>query len=286
VSIAATLFDMDGLLIDSEILWHKAESKYSAPLVFRCTRVRPVHEGRVRERSRGLWFARYPWRTPSGDAVVDMLLERVGSLVESEGRLLPGAIRALDLTSERGPVALASSTPLALIKRCLAHFDLSDRFASVHSAEFEPYGKPHPGVFLSAAASLGIEPTRCLVFEDSGAGVIAARAASMSVVAVPTPRTGPTSNSFWPISFSTRSMRCRRTGSTHSSPRDPFESVSNRMAEGAGRVVLDPHPTVQLIEREGLGLGWPGFEEECHVPECLRARLDLFHERETDALTS
>ena len=58
---------------------------------------------------------------------------------------------------------------------------------SVHSAEFEPYGKPHPGVFLTAAASLGMEPSRCLVFEDSTVGVIAARAASMSVVAVPTP---------------------------------------------------------------------------------------------------
>jgi HAD superfamily hydrolase (TIGR01509 family) len=117
--------------------------------------------------------------------VVEMLLERVGALIESEGRLLPGAIRALDLTSERGPIALASSTPLKLIRRCLEHFGLADRFASIHSAEFEPYGKPHPGVFLSAASSIGVEPTRCLVFEDSTAGVIAARAASMSVVAVP-----------------------------------------------------------------------------------------------------
>jgi len=92
-----------------------------------------------------------------------MLLERVGSLVESEGRLLP--VRFGTRSHERTlvPVALASSTPLALIKRCLAHFDLSDRFASVHSAEFEPYGN-HTLACLSAAASLGIEPTRCLVF--------------------------------------------------------------------------------------------------------------------------
>ena len=187
MSIAATLFDMDGLLIDSEVLWHQAEVEIFGSLGV------PLYESSSRS-TKGVfvnevvdyWYARYPWDGPSNDVVVGLLLERVGSLVESVGRLLPGALRAIDLASERGPVALASSTPLALINRCLDHFDLSSRFASVHSAEFEPYGKPHPGVFLTAASSLGIEPTRCVVFEDSTAGVIAARAASMRVVAVPT----------------------------------------------------------------------------------------------------
>lgn len=187
MSIEATLFDMDGLLIDSEILWHKAEVEIFGSLGV------PLYESSSRS-TKGVfvnevveyWFARYPWNEPSNDEVVELLLERVGSLIESEGRLLPGAIRALDLTSARGPIALASSTPLALINRCLDHFELSGRFASIHSAEFEPYGKPHPGVFLTAASSLGVAPSHCLVFEDSTAGVIAARAASMSVVAVPT----------------------------------------------------------------------------------------------------
>jgi sugar-phosphatase len=187
VRLAATLFDMDGLLIDSEVLWHKAEVEIFGALGV------PLYESSSRS-TKGVfvnevveyWFARYPWREPSNDEVVELLLERVGSLVESEGRLLPGAVRAIDLTSARGPIALASSTPLALINRCLDHFDLSGRFASIHSAEFEPYGKPHPGVFLTAASSLATAPSQCLVFEDSSAGVIAARAASMSVVAVPT----------------------------------------------------------------------------------------------------
>lgn len=188
MSIAATLFDMDGLLIDSEVLWLKAEVEIFGGLGV------PYDEESGRS-TKGIfidevvasWYSRYPWAGPSIEEVVAMLVARVGSLVESEGRLLPGAIRAIDLTSERGPIALASSTPLALIDRSLAHFDLTNRFASVHSAQFERYGKPHPGVFLTAASELGVAPTHCLVLEDSAAGVLAARAASMSVVAVPTP---------------------------------------------------------------------------------------------------
>lgn len=176
---------MDGLLIDSEILWHKAEVE-----VFTALGVSIDAEGRS---TKGMfvaevvehWYDQQPWASPTPAQVVDLLLGRVGELVESEGRLLPGATRALDLTAARGPLGLASSTPLDLILRCLDHFSLRERFATIHSAQFEPFGKPHPGVFLSAAAALGVGPDACLVFEDSAAGVLAGRAAGMVVVAVP-----------------------------------------------------------------------------------------------------
>jgi sugar-phosphatase len=178
---------MDGLLLDSEVLWHKAEVEIFGSLGV------PLSDAQGRS-TKGMyvnevvrfWYAQYPWEGPSDDEVVDMLLARVGELVETEGRFMPGAERALDLTGERGPLALASSTPMALIVRCLKHFGLLDRFAAIHSAEFEPYGKPHPGVFLSAATSLAIAPTACLVCEDSAAGVLAAKSATMTVIAVPT----------------------------------------------------------------------------------------------------
>ncbi len=159
MTIQATLFDMDGLLIDSEILWHEAEIEIFGAL--------GVDLGEATNRStKGLfvdevveyWYERYPWSGPSKSEVVALLLARVGDLVEYKGRLLPGAERALELTLARGPVALASSTPMSLIERCLQHFGLADRFASLHSAEFEPFGKPHPGVFLTAAASLSVSP--------------------------------------------------------------------------------------------------------------------------------
>jgi sugar-phosphatase len=186
MTLRATLFDMDGLLIDSEILWHRAELEIFPTLgvPLDAQDARETKGVRVDEVVRH-WFRRFPWEGPSVEDVTAMLLARVGDLVEEYGVLLPGATRAIGLASARGPVALASSTPLALIQRTLAHFGLQDAFNAIHSAEFEPFGKPHPGVFLTAAADLNVAPTACLVFEDSPAGVIAAKAGRMTVVAVP-----------------------------------------------------------------------------------------------------
>ena len=186
MTVRASLFDMDGLLIDSEILWHRAEVEIFGRLGV------PIRDAEDRS-TKGMfvaevvdyWYERFPWAGVSREGVVALLLERVGDLVEQEGRLLPGALRAIELAGERGPLALASSTPLPLVRRCLDHFELRERFASLHSADVEPYGKPHPGVFLSAAASLRVAPLDCLVFEDSAAGVLAAKAGRMTVVAVP-----------------------------------------------------------------------------------------------------
>jgi sugar-phosphatase len=184
--LTATLFDMDGLLLDSEILWHKAELKILGDLGV------PIPPGEVRL-TKGMfvsevvdyWFAQHPWESLSRPEVVEMILQAVGDLVESEGVMMPGALRAIELASERGPIAVASSTPMPLIMRCLENFNLVDLFQSIHSADIEPYGKPHPGVFLTAAKVLGAAPTSCLVFEDSAAGVLAAKAGRMTCVAVP-----------------------------------------------------------------------------------------------------
>ena len=186
MTVRATVFDMDGLLIDSEVLWHRAEveifGELGVPITLEQDR---STKGMYVDEVVAFWYARYPWKGPNREAVSDALLARVGELIEGEGRLLPGATRAIDLARERGPVALASSTPRPLIERSLRHFGLLDLFASVHSADVEPFGKPHPGVFLTAAAALGLAGPACLVFEDSAAGVLAAKAGRMNVVAVP-----------------------------------------------------------------------------------------------------
>jgi sugar-phosphatase len=114
------------------------------------------------------------------------IVDRVIALLLAKGELKPGAEHAIGLCVARGlPLAVASSSQYRLIEVALEHFDLRKHFALIHSAEDEPYGKPHPAVFLTAATKLGAPPRRCLVWEDAPAGVLAAKAASMACVAVP-----------------------------------------------------------------------------------------------------
>jgi len=184
--LRATIFDMDGLLLDSEKLWHEAEveilGQLGVPINRDGTR---LTKGMFVAEVVHFWNERHPWSGPSESDVVEQVLTRVGELVEGGGEMMPGALRAIELAGERGPVVIGSSTPRPLIERCLRHFGLLDYFQSLHSADQEPFGKPHPGVFLSAARALNVPPSECLVFEDSAAGVLAAKAGRMMCVAVP-----------------------------------------------------------------------------------------------------
>ena len=177
---------MDGLLIDSEPLWHQAEVEIFGDLGV------PLERAQTRS-TKGMyvdevvryWFDRYPWSGPTTSDVRDLILGRVGDLVVEQGLPMPGARETVRAMADRGPVALASSTPNALIRVVLSHLDLEDAFPIICSAEDEEYGKPNPAVFLTAAKTLGVAPERCCVFEDAPAGVLAAKAARMVCVAVP-----------------------------------------------------------------------------------------------------
>jgi sugar-phosphatase len=177
---------MDGLLVDSEPLWHEAEveifGELGVPLERAQTR---VTKGMFVDEVTQFWFERFPWQGPTPQEVVGFVLARVEQLVLERGVALPGAIESVQVMASEGPIALASSTPRALIEVVLAHIGLSDAFPIICSAQDEAFGKPHPAVFLTAAKQLGVAAERCCVFEDSTAGVIAAKAARMVCVAVP-----------------------------------------------------------------------------------------------------
>jgi len=185
--IEAVVFDMDGLLIDSEPLWQQAEIEIFARVGIHldaqlCLRTR----GRKIDEVVDYWYAQAPWRSPSRRAIRDAVVERVAELIAQRGAPKPGVDHALAFFAARElPLALASSSPYRLIDAVLTRLRIEERFGVRHSGEEERLGKPDPAIFLGAARKLGVAPARCLAFEDSPGGVAAAKAAGMRCVAVP-----------------------------------------------------------------------------------------------------
>jgi sugar-phosphatase len=176
--LRAVIFDLDGVLVDSEQLWRDAEISVFGSLGV------PLDDERCRETT-GLrvdevvehWYARFPWSTSGVGAVADDLVA---------APLIPGAIDAVRFCAAHGArLAVASSSPEALITAALDRLGLAPLIEITHSAMQEEYGKPHPAVYLSAAAKLGVSAIECVAVEDSLNGVIAAKAARMHCVAVP-----------------------------------------------------------------------------------------------------
>ncbi len=155
--ILAAIFDMDGLLIGLRI-----------DLVV------------------ALWFAQQPWNGPSLDEVTQRIITRAMTLVEEKRPLLPGVADAIALCKAQGlKVGLASASPLRMLERVLTLFDLREQFDVLASAEHLPYSKPHPQVYLDAAAKLGVDPLCCVTLEDSVNGMVATKAARMRSIVVP-----------------------------------------------------------------------------------------------------
>ncbi len=195
-SFAAVIFDMDGVLIDSEPYWQQAQLEifphYGVPL----TRADTVTTKGLRiDQVVQHWHQRYPWGSPKPQeqavliqSVAQQIVQRVEQLIRTEGQPLRGVQQALMHLQQQGiPIALATSSPQRLIDATLTRLQLHQYFQAVCSAEHLPYGKPHPQVYLDAAAALAIAPASCLAIEDSLNGIIAAKAAGMQVIAIPEP---------------------------------------------------------------------------------------------------
>lgn len=185
----AVIFDMDGVLIDSEPLWRRAEIATFSEVGLDLTDRDCLNTTGLRiDEAVDYWFSRAPWTGRSRASVADAIVERVAGLIRDAGRPLAGVDRAIDEATHRGyRLGVASSSPEFLIETVLDRFGLKDTFAATCSAEREPLGKPHPGVYLTAARALDVDPRRCVAIEDSVNGVVSALAAQMSCIAVPAP---------------------------------------------------------------------------------------------------
>ena len=183
----AAIFDMDGLIIDSEPLWRLAERAAFARVGLElsdedCRRTTGLRSDEVV----GFWFDRRPWSDIDPEDVVRDLESRVAELISTQGGVMPGVHRAIDLLHGAGlRLALASSSSHDLIRVVLVALGLENTFEVVCSAADEAKGKPDPAVYLTTVRRLGVEPAEVVAIEDSAAGVQAARAAGLRVIAVP-----------------------------------------------------------------------------------------------------
>ena len=183
--VAAVLFDMDGLLVDSEPLWTVAEEELAAELGGTWTReIKAAVVGTRLDVSVPTML-----RMLGADADVgwatDFLLARMVDLFGTRLPLKAGAVELLDDLGRTGvPLALVSSSYRVLVDAALAALG-DDRFAVTVAGDEVLNGKPDPEPYLTAARALGVDPARCGVFEDAPAGVASAEAAGALCVAVP-----------------------------------------------------------------------------------------------------
>ena len=184
--VRAVVFDMDGLLFDTEALYRDVvlatavEAGHDLPLDFYLSTVGTPLQG-----TRDLFLQRYGAGFDF-DGFWGKSMQRYATEVETQLRLKPGAVELLALLDELAlPRAIATSSHHQHARHHLGAFDLSHRFHAVIAHGDYARGKPHPEPFLKAAERLGVEPAHCLALEDSWHGVRAASSAGMMTIMVP-----------------------------------------------------------------------------------------------------
>jgi HAD superfamily hydrolase (TIGR01509 family) len=189
--LQAVIFDMDGLLVDSEPYWNAARKSWAME--------RGVDWGPDDHRAcmgvSTLTWATYLIRRLDLDFTPDAVIERiVASMREMYGRGIPykpGAVEAVARAAKRCPVGLASGSEKSLIAMMVADAPMAGKFKAVVCTDDLPRGKPAPDVYLECARQLGVDPTACVCLEDSGAGIQSGKAAGLKVIAVPDARFPP-----------------------------------------------------------------------------------------------
>ena len=189
--IEAVVFDLDGVLIDSEPVWEEVRRGLVAE---RGGRWAPDAQRRLMGMSTQEW-ARYLSEDLGvglpPQEVAALVVERMAARYRERIPFLPGAVEAVRRLAGHWPLGLASSAPAVLIETVLDAAGLSSYFQVTMSTEQVPHGKPAPDIYLAVTARLGCSPARCAAIEDSSNGLRSATAAGLRVIAVPRPQYPP-----------------------------------------------------------------------------------------------
>jgi HAD superfamily hydrolase (TIGR01509 family) len=181
----AVVFDMDGLLIDSEPLWGRAEAALVEAHGGRLTRAdRLATIGRSIDASIAIHAERLGLPASTLPDLRRELIATVRVLYATEGVIRPGAAELVDRLTGRLPLGLASNSDRDLVDLALARIGLAGRFQTIVTAADVAHAKPAPDAYLELCARLGADPLRAIGFEDSPSGVEALRAAGIAAVGV------------------------------------------------------------------------------------------------------
>jgi mannitol-1-/sugar-/sorbitol-6-/2-deoxyglucose-6-phosphatase len=181
----AVIFDMDGVIIDSEKLWSQAENEVFTSLGVKVTdKDSQLTKTMTTSEVTKFWYEKFPWHVKSLYDVEQMVISRVIEMIEREDYNIPGIKTFIEnLKAKKCKIGLATNSPERIIPVVLQKAGIAHLFDVISSAEFEERGKPHPAIYKNIAKKLNVEPCECIVFEDSYTGMLAAKDAGMTVVA-------------------------------------------------------------------------------------------------------
>ena len=182
----AIIFDMDGVIIDSEPLWQKAQDACLSQYGVRVTPEECVRHtmGKRIDAIAQTWKDLFQLEVDP-EEIEKGILDKLCIWVAEEGRAMPGVAEIMVVAKQLGyRIGLATSSSLRVVDIVLTKLGLVEYFDEISSAEDEEYGKPHPAVYLTTAKKLSVHPDDCLVIEDSLNGLLAAKSASMTTYLV------------------------------------------------------------------------------------------------------
>jgi HAD superfamily hydrolase (TIGR01509 family) len=204
--IEAVIFDLDGILLDSEQVWDEAREQLAKERDGRW------HENAQRDMMgmSSLEWSRYMHDViglpEPPEEISREVVERMAKLYREHLPVVPGAREAVDRLAARWPLGLASSSNRELIDLALELLGVEHLFKATVSSEEAARGKPAPDVYLEAARRLGVEPAHAAAIEDSENGIRAAKAAGSRVIAIPNPHFPPAEDALTQADVRLRSL--------------------------------------------------------------------------------
>ncbi len=187
MTIQAVIFDMDGVLVDSEVYWRKSREEFAAAL----GKVWTVDDQRAAMGRNTIEWARIMQERLALDMSLEQIMADVKARViahyEQRLPVLPGALEAVQTARSAYRVALASGSPTEIIQEVMKLTGLNQVFETIVYGDDLPNGKPAPDIYLETARRLAVSHAQCVGIEDSSNGVRAVKAAGMSCIAVPSP---------------------------------------------------------------------------------------------------